>query len=254
MGILMTVGAAFVVAWLTSMVRKLLRGEKQRGLKLPPGPKGLPLLGNLHQVGSAPHRSITAMQKKYGNIISLRLGSVPTVVVDSPELIAEITKVQDNVFSSRPDMTFTKIVVYDAHDFAMAPYGAHWRHVRRICVNELLTPKRLESTAMERREEFRLLVRAIHEAARKDEVIDLRDVFAGVSMNVMCRMLLGRREFAPVGQDPVDFKHLVHEHFRLMGTLTFREFVPVLGQLGDWQGFERDMHKVHLQHAPVHAN
>lgn len=215
----------------------------QKPLKLPPGPKGLPIVGNLLQMGSHPHRAITAMQKKFGHILYIRLGAVPTLVIDSPGLISEITKEQDNVFSSRPHLTFTEIVAYDAHDFAMAPYGAHWRHVRRICVHELLTPKRLESTARERRQESLCMVGAVAEAARKRKVIDLRDVFAEVSMNVMCRMLLGRREFAATGEKPKDFKHLIHELFRLMGALNLRDFVPVLGWL-DLNGFERDMHKV----------
>jgi cytochrome P450 len=212
-------------------------------VKLPPGPRGLPVVGNLLQMGARPHRAMTAMHEKYGHVVYLRLGCVPTVVVDSPALIAEVTKEQDNVFSSRPHMTFTDIVAYDAHDFAMAPYGSHWRHVRRICVNELLTPKRLASTARERAEESARMIAAVADTARRGELVDMRDAFAGVSMTVMCRMLLGRREFAAAGQQPKDFKHLIHELFRLMGALNLRDFVPALGWL-DLQGFERDMHKV----------
>lgn len=214
-----------------------------KAVKLPPGPRGLPVVGNLLQMGARPHRAMTLMHEKYGHVVYLRLGCVPTVVVDSPALIAEVTKEQDNVFSSRPHMTFTEIVAYDAHDFAMAPYGSHWRHVRRICVNELLTPKRLASTARERAEESACMVAAVAEAARRGALVDMRDVFAGVSMTVMCRMMLGRREFAAAGQQPKDFKHLIHELFRLMGALNLRDFVPALGWL-DLHGFERDMHKV----------
>lgn len=258
MSILITTVCIFVIAFVSSF---LSLSRQNRPIKLPPGPKGLPFLGNLLQVlGAHPHRALTAMQKKYGHLLFVRLGSVPTIVVDTAELIDEITKEQDIVFSSRPHTTFTEIVAYDAHDFAMAPYGAHWRHVRRICVNELLTPKRLESTARERQDECMHMVRDVYtttmtEATTKAEgngdgkvqraiaVVDMRDVFAGVSMNVMCRMLLGRREFAATGSDPKDFKHLIHELFRLMGALNLRDFVPALGWL-DLQGFERDMRQV----------
>ena len=232
-----------VVVALVSSIFILFVRFGRGGMKLPPGPRGLPVVGNLLQMGAHPHRAMTAMHKKYGHILYLRLGCVPTVVVDSPELIAEVTKEHDTVFSSRPPMTFTEIVAYDAHDFAMAPYGPHWRHVRKICVNELLTPKRLAGTARERTEESACMVAAVAAVARKGEVVDMRDVFAGVSMTVMCRMLLGRREFAATGARVKDFKHLIHELFRLMGALNLRDFVPGLGWL-DLQGFERDMHKV----------
>ena len=263
MGILITTVCVFLLAFFSSFLKM---SRQNRPIKLPPGPKGLPFLGNLLQVlGAHPHRALTAMQKEFGHLLFVRLGSVPTIVVDTAELIDEITKEQDAVFSSRPHTTFTAIVAYDAHDFAMAPYGAHWRHLRRICVNELLTPKRLESTARERQDECMHMVRDVYttstvttEATKEAEgngdgkkvkkeammaVVDMRDVFAGVSMNVMCRMLLGRREFAAAGSDPKDFKHLIHELFRLMGALNLRDFVPALGWL-DLQGFERDMRKV----------
>jgi cytochrome P450 len=260
MSILITTVCVFLLAFFSSFLKLSRRNPP---IKLPPGPKGLPILGNLLQVlGAQPHRALTALQREYGHLLFVRLGSVPTIVVDTAELIEEITKEQDAVFSSRPHTTFTEIVAYDAHDFAMAPYGVHWRHVRRICVNELLTPKRLESTARERQDECMHMVRDVYTttvteaAAKKAEgngdgkvkkammaVVDMRDVFAGVSMNVMCRMLLGRREFAAAGSDPKDFKHLIHELFRLMGALNLRDFVPVLGWL-DLQGFERDMRQV----------
>lgn len=87
------------------------------------------------------------------------------------------------------------------------------------------------------------MIMAVAEAAQKGEIVDMRDVFAGVSMTVMCRMLLGRREFAATGKKAKDFKHLIHELFRLMGALNLRDFVPALGWL-DLQGFERDMYKL----------
>jgi hypothetical protein len=69
---------------------------------------------------------------------------------------------------------------------------------------------------------------AVAEAAQRRELVDMRDAFTGVSMTVMCRMLLRRREFAAAGQQPKDFKHLIHELFRLMGALNLHDFMPAL--------------------------
>lgn len=235
------VGVGALVVALVLILQRSLSGERR---KLPPGPRGWPIVGNLLQLGSEPHRAMAALLKQYGHILYLQLGSIPTVVVDSPELVAEIMKVQDNVFSSRPRMTFTHIVAYDGHDFAMAPYGPHWRYMRRICVHELLTPKRLENTAPERSDEIGRMVAAVAAAAERGDTLDMREVLGGVSMNSMVRMILGRREFSSTaGAKKHNFGHLIHEIFRLMGVLNLRDFVPWLGWL-DLQGFERDMHKV----------
>ncbi|XP_021284219.1 cytochrome P450 71D10-like [Herrania umbratica] len=51
---------------------------------LPPGPRGLPLIGNLHQIdSSAPHVYYCELSKKYGPLVMLRLGFRPTLVVSS---------------------------------------------------------------------------------------------------------------------------------------------------------------------------
>lgn len=69
----------------------------------PPGPKPLPIIGNLHMLGKLPHRSLQALAKKYGPIMSIKLGQVPTIVVSSPETAELFLKTHDTVFTSRPE-------------------------------------------------------------------------------------------------------------------------------------------------------
>ena len=45
--------------------------------KLPPGPKPLPIIGNLHLLGKQPtHRALYKLSQIYGSIMSMRLGSL----------------------------------------------------------------------------------------------------------------------------------------------------------------------------------
>lgn len=41
----------------------------------PAGPRGLPVIGNLHQLSSEPYKRFMEMRKKYGDIFSLKFGS-----------------------------------------------------------------------------------------------------------------------------------------------------------------------------------
>ncbi|XP_040960230.1 2-methylbutanal oxime monooxygenase [Gossypium hirsutum] len=68
---------------LTFLLLKKEKNERMKGIKVPPGPPKLPLIGSFHLLGKFPHRSLEKLSKKYGSIMLLQLGSVPTVIVSS---------------------------------------------------------------------------------------------------------------------------------------------------------------------------
>ncbi|KAH9294003.1 hypothetical protein KI387_040792 [Taxus chinensis] len=106
---------------------------------LPPGPRPWPLLGNLHQLGDLPHQSLAALAKKYGPVMFLRLGSIPTVVVSSPAMAKEFLKTHDRLFADRPTVSARIYLAYDGKDVAYASYGDYWRQMKKLCTLELLT-------------------------------------------------------------------------------------------------------------------
>nr|CAD1837903.1 unnamed protein product [Ananas comosus var. bracteatus] len=75
---------------------------RSRGLRLPPGPKGWPILGNLPQLGPKPHHTLHALSKAHGPLFHLRFGFVDVVVASSAAVAAQFLKVHDANFSNRP--------------------------------------------------------------------------------------------------------------------------------------------------------
>ncbi|KAF2077437.1 hypothetical protein CYY_001286 [Polysphondylium violaceum] len=58
---------------------------------MPPGPFPLPIIGNLHQLGKSPYKSLKALSDRYGGgLMTLYMGSVPTVLISDPSLVREI--------------------------------------------------------------------------------------------------------------------------------------------------------------------
>uniref|UniRef100_A0A0E0J1A0 Cytochrome P450 n=1 Tax=Oryza nivara TaxID=4536 RepID=A0A0E0J1A0_ORYNI len=69
----------------------------------PPGPpRQLPVLGNLLQIGSRPHRYFQAVAWRYGPVVQVQLGSIRTVVVHSPEAAKDVLRTNDLQCCSRP--------------------------------------------------------------------------------------------------------------------------------------------------------
>ena len=53
--------------------KRILQAQTQ-AKNLPQGPPGLPIIGNLHQLGALPHQSLWQFSKKYGPVLFIKLG------------------------------------------------------------------------------------------------------------------------------------------------------------------------------------
>ena len=144
-----------VLLALLSILSLLLwrRSSSRKRLKLPPGPARVPLLGNLHQLGPMPHRTLRDLARVHGPVMQLQLGKAPTVVLSSAEAAWEALKAHDLDCCTRPVTAGTKRLTYDLKNVAFAPYGAYWREVRKLLTVELLSARRVKAAWYARHEQ-----------------------------------------------------------------------------------------------------
>uniref|UniRef100_A0A7N0U8N4 Cytochrome P450 n=1 Tax=Kalanchoe fedtschenkoi TaxID=63787 RepID=A0A7N0U8N4_KALFE len=207
------------------------RGRKQHNL--PPGPKPWPIIGNLNLIGPLPHRSIHELAQRYGPIMHLRFGSYPVAVASSVEMARAFLKTHDIAFAGRPKFTSGKHTNYNFKNITWSQYGLYWRQIRKMCLTELFSAKRISS----------------HEYIRKEEMqalILVKDRLASLSLNVISRMVLGRKytdekEDAIISRD--EFKRILDELLFLSGVYNIGDHIPWLNFL-DSQGYIRRMKKL----------
>ena len=111
-----------------------------KGLRRPPGPKGLPLVGNTLQLGPQPQKILKEWADKYGEIMQVQIGWENRVYLNSPAAVKEIIDKQSAVTSSRPPMPVGNDIISGGMRFLLMGYTPTWRKLRAI-VHKLLTPK-----------------------------------------------------------------------------------------------------------------
>ncbi|KAH7567482.1 hypothetical protein JRO89_XS07G0080300 [Xanthoceras sorbifolium] len=164
---------------------------------LPPSPPSLPIIGHFHLLKTPVHQALNNLSNKYGPIFLLRLGSRPTLVLSSQSAIEECFPNNDIIFSNRPLLPSKKILQYNYTTIA-APYGNHWRNLRRFTALEIFSAKRLQMSSDIRTEEIRFMIK--HLCKRSFEGVVLRKVnvksfFYLLDFNIMLKMVAGKRCF-----------------------------------------------------------
>ncbi|CAF1918043.1 hypothetical protein Bca4012_051274 [Brassica carinata] len=104
-------------------------------------PPGLPLIGNMHQLGQYPHQSLHSLSQCYGPLMLLHFGTVPVLVASSADAARDILKTHDRVFASRQHSKIYDKLLYGSRNLASAPYGEYWRQMKSLSVLHLLSNK-----------------------------------------------------------------------------------------------------------------
>lgn len=112
----------------------------RKRLRLPPGPRPLPLIGNLHQVpASRPWLGFEKWHKAYGHIISFKLGTQTFISLGSHQIAHDLLDKRSAIYSSRPRSIIAGECITKGLGIVFMPYGRQWRTQHRIQA-EFLNP------------------------------------------------------------------------------------------------------------------
>ncbi|XP_069593145.1 cytochrome P450 2D14-like [Ranitomeya imitator] len=129
-------GATFIVCLFLLDFMK----SRKNGSHFPPGPRGLPFLGNILQVDFRnPAVTFHQLGKQFGNVYSLQFFWTKTVVLNGFEVNKEALINRSEEIADRPRFpTYEKLgYVGDTKGILIAHYGSSWKEQRKFAMTTL---------------------------------------------------------------------------------------------------------------------
>ncbi|XP_066494081.1 cytochrome P450 2K6-like [Tiliqua scincoides] len=197
---------------------------------LPPGPRPLPLIGNLHIIDlQRPFRTMLKLSKQYGPVFSIQMGFQKMVVLTGYETVKEALVNQADAFAERPNVPMFEEL---ARGYGVIfSHGENWKVMRRFTLTTLrdygMGKRSIEDRIVE---ECGFLIKTIESYEGKP--FETTVIMNAAVANVIVSMLLAKR----YEYDDATFLRLlkiVNANIRLAGSPSVQLYnmFPALGFL-----------------------
>ncbi|KAL8516814.1 hypothetical protein ACS0TY_015172 [Phlomoides rotata] len=236
------------VSILTGVVLLVLFFIPRKSSTTPPGPRGIPVFGNLLQLGDLPHETMHNWRKDYGSVLWLKLGSVNTMVVQNAASAAELFKKHDLPFADRscPDV----LTAFDFNEgtLGMNHFGGYWRVLRRLCSMEFLVNKRMNETTELRHRIRDNMERWIMEESTRNRAkggngeVQIAHCLFLMAFNLVGNLMLSRDLLDAKDPESRQFFECMNTILELSGTPNIADYLRWLKWL-DPAGMKRKMKK-----------
>ncbi|XP_053880118.1 cytochrome P450 2K4-like [Malaclemys terrapin pileata] len=196
----------------------------------PPGPKPLPIIGNLHIMDlKRPYRTMLELSKKYGPVFSIQMGCQKMVVLSGYETVKEALVNQADAFAERPKVPVLEEISKGYG--VIFSHGNNWKVMRRFTLTTLrdfgMGKRAIEDRIVE---EYGFLMKDIE--SHKGKPFDIATIMNAAVANIIVSILLGER-FDYKNPTFLRLLSLMSENVRLAGSpsVTLYNMFPALGFL-----------------------
>ncbi|EKM56476.1 uncharacterized protein PHACADRAFT_141167 [Phanerochaete carnosa HHB-10118-sp] len=143
------------------LLRAFIARSRQRA-PYPPGPKGLPVIGNVTEMPTS-HEwfKFAEWAERYGNIIYLNLLGQPMIVLNSAEHAVALLDKRSNIYSDRPVLMMGGEIVGWKYSLVLSPYGQRFRDYRRFIAKVIGGPTQVKALLPQEEYETRRFLKRI---------------------------------------------------------------------------------------------
>lgn len=229
---------ASAIFCLVFWVVRTWRPRVPQGLKSPPEPWGWPLLGHMLMLGKNPHVVLSQLSQRYGDVLQIRIGCTPVLVLSGLDTVRQALVRQGDDFKGRPDF-YSFTLITNGQSMTFNPdSGPVWAARRRLAQNALKSfstasdPASSSSCYLEEHvnKEAEYLLGKFQELMSGPGRFDpYRYIVVSVA-NVICAICFGRR-YDHNDQEFLSLVNLSNEFGEITASGNPSDFIPVLRYL-----------------------
>ncbi|CAO2834962.1 unnamed protein product [Amaranthus hypochondriacus] len=177
--------------------------------------------------------------------MSLKLGSVTTIVISSSEIAQEMFVQHDLALSSRAIPHAEEIDNHDKLSVIWLPVCPKWRQLRKIATIQLFTAQQLDSSRDLRESKVKELVEYVRECCNTSVSVDIGKV-GFTTLNLLSNTFFSKN-LASYTSDSQEFKNLVSHLSEESGKPNISDFYPFIKQFdlqGVWKRCNESFNKI----------
>ncbi|KAJ7769577.1 cytochrome P450 [Mycena maculata] len=226
-----------VFAWVALPLVSVALYNRRTSFPRPPGPRGLPLVGNLFQLNDDSWNLFTQWKADYGPIVHISLGGQEVVILNTFESAAELLEKRSAIYSDRPTLFVAREILTDGLFFTFVQYGALWRKMRRAA-QQTFRKDGVKDFWNIHEAEAAVLAKSLVDSPAEWEA-HLRRALSSTVMSVTYDTPMLKTEHDPIIAGILDFTKAVLKAAFVDGAMV--ENFPVLKHLPSWlAGWKRE--------------
>ncbi|KAI3941063.1 hypothetical protein MKW92_045339 [Papaver armeniacum] len=243
---LMIACTAIVALSFVKFLFSKISSQSANTMEWPQGPRKLPIIGNLHQLGGdVPFQVVLAnLAKVYGGVFTIWVGSwVPMIIISNVEYAWEVLVTKGSDYSARDVPEILKIVTANGKNIADCDSNPFWHNLKRGLQSVALNPVNLMSLSHIQEKDMQNLIKSMQEGASQNNgILKPLDYLKEESIRLLSRLLFDQNfsdENFVIGM-----KHTLSDLVRISGFASLIDAFKIAKYLPSQRKCFREMYAV----------